>query len=285
MVYRPDVPRQHKDGKVIKYEIPKGAFVRLDCPPRCHPRLGDPSVPLWITEGQKKADSLASRGAVVLCLLGVWNFMGTNTFGGRTLLADFDYVAWNTREVRLVFDSDVTSKRSVRQALDRLSEHLTRKGAKVGVVTLPPLNGNKCGVDDFLVAGHTLRDLEALIHALPPVPTRTPPTGTPAPDAASEDPRPVIQLTAGVDIRATVDTAQQAILALPGEPQLYQRARLLCRIARGIKPPLWLQRSLDAPIIVDANLPYLRELSQQAAQWWKYDKRAKSWDPAHPRGT
>lgn len=174
MVYRPDTPRLSRDGKPIKYEIPKGGGVRLDCPPRCQPRLADPSVPLWLTEGQKKADSLASRGAAVLCLLGVWSFIGKNTFGGNTLLTDFDHVAWNGRDVRLVFDSDVTSKPSVRQALDRLGAHLTNKHASVRMVYLPPIGGKKVGVDDYFVAGHTLQDLEALIEAPRPQPQPAP---------------------------------------------------------------------------------------------------------------
>ncbi|MGH7965777.1 MAG: DUF3854 domain-containing protein, partial [Candidatus Binatia bacterium] len=106
-VYRPDSPRMEKDKKIIKYEIPSGHGVRLDCPPTCRPKLADPSIPLWITEGQKKADSLASRGACVVALLGVWNFKGQNDFGGTTFLADWDYIALNGRDVRIVFDSDV----------------------------------------------------------------------------------------------------------------------------------------------------------------------------------
>lgn len=173
-IYRPDQPLPDAHGQLRKYLLPKGASVRLDCPPRCQPRLTDPSIPLWLTEGQKKADALASHDAVALCLLGVWNFKGKNPFGGTTFLADFDYVAWNAREVRLVFDSDVTSKRGVRQALDRLSEHLRRKGASVRAVYLPHTNGQKCGVDDFVVAGHTLQDLEALIEAPRPQPQPAP---------------------------------------------------------------------------------------------------------------
>ena len=72
-------------------------------------------MPLWLTEGQKKADALASHGAVALCLLGVWNFKGKIP-GGTTLLADWDYVALNGREVRLVFDSDVVTIPGVRKA-------------------------------------------------------------------------------------------------------------------------------------------------------------------------
>jgi hypothetical protein len=69
--YRPDDPRHGRDGKPVKYELPKGASVRLDCPPRCQPLLRDPAVPLWVTEGQKKADALATHGLCAVALLGV----------------------------------------------------------------------------------------------------------------------------------------------------------------------------------------------------------------------
>ena len=65
-IYRPDQPQPDAKGRLRKYLLPKGASVRLDCPPRCRPILADPSMPLWITEGQKKADALASHGAVAL---------------------------------------------------------------------------------------------------------------------------------------------------------------------------------------------------------------------------
>lgn len=72
-VYRPDNARvvedrrsKLRDGtykqRVIKYEQPQGEGVRVDCPPGCRARLGDPATPLFITEGQKKADALAGRG-------------------------------------------------------------------------------------------------------------------------------------------------------------------------------------------------------------------------------
>jgi|RhiMetdeSRZDD1v2_1073273.scaffolds.fasta_scaffold189390_2 uncharacterized protein DUF3854 len=173
-IYRPDHPQPDTNGRLRKYLLPKRASVRLDCPPRCQPLLADPTVPLWFTEGQKKADALASHGAVALCLLGVWNFKGKNPLGGTTILADFDYVAWNGREVRLVFDSDILTLQGVRQALDRLTEHLHRKGATVRVVYLPSTPGKKVGVDDYLVTGHTMQDLEALIEAPRPQPQPVP---------------------------------------------------------------------------------------------------------------
>jgi len=169
MVYRPDAPRHGKDGKALKYEIPKGARVRLDCPPRCHAQLADPSMPLWITEGQKKADALASHGLCAIDLLGVWNFKGKNTFGGTTLLADFDYLALKGRQVRIVFDNDWMTKGPVRQALDRLTEHLQRKGAQVSVVYLPQEGGQKLAVDDYLLT-HSVQDLAGLVEGPRPQP-------------------------------------------------------------------------------------------------------------------
>jgi Domain of unknown function (DUF3854) len=169
MVYRPDTPRLRRDGKPIKYELPKTTGVRLDCPPRCRPMLADPATPQWLTEGQKKADAMASHGLCAIALLGVWNFKGKNPFGGTTLLADFDYIAWNGRDVRIVFENDLMTKPQVRRALDRLTEHLHRKGAHVTAVYLPQTDGKKIGVDDYLLS-HTVQELEGLIQAPRPQP-------------------------------------------------------------------------------------------------------------------
>ncbi len=189
VVFRPDNPRvieEKKKGKnpdgtypchVIKYEYPKGAPMRVDCPPFCRPLLANPKLRIWITEGQKKADALASVGECAIALLGVWNFKGRNAEGGTTILADFDYIAWQEREVRIVFDSDVAEKPEVHQAMDRLRYHLRNKHARVAVVYLPAAPGGaKQGVDDFLGAGHSLEDLLALAEA-PRIESDAPTTG------------------------------------------------------------------------------------------------------------
>ena len=173
-VYRPDSPRviedkkqRESDGKykqkVIKYEMPKGEKMRLDVPPRCRANIGDPTIPLWITEGQKKADALASAGLCAIALLGVWNFIGTNDRGGKVFLSDFLDIALNNgRPVRIVFDSDVMTKPEVKQALEVLTQRLQRKGAMIQHVYLPG-GKNKTGVDDWLAEGHTVEDLEDLV--------------------------------------------------------------------------------------------------------------------------
>ena len=72
--FRSDSPRLNNKGKPIKYETPRGATNRIDCPPACQKLLADPNVPLWITEGVKKGDSLASQGECVIDLTGIWNW-------------------------------------------------------------------------------------------------------------------------------------------------------------------------------------------------------------------
>ena len=187
-VYRPDTPRSvaiadRRDpatgvvpSRAVKYEMPAGTPMRVDCPPPCRLWLADPAVSLWITEGQKKADALASRGLCAIALLGVWNWRGTNAAGGKTMLADFDLIAWNGRAVRIVFDSDLMTKQPVRQALDRLTTLLQLRKAQVTAVYLPAgPDGDKQGVDDYLAAGHTTRQLEALAEAPRPEPRAAPP--------------------------------------------------------------------------------------------------------------
>lgn len=188
--YGPDAPRESQSGKPRKYEFPAGSAMRLDCPPDCRPALSDPAAPLWITEGQKKADALASRGLCAVALLGVWNFKGRNEHGGVTWLADWDYVALKGRDVRIVFDSDVMFKPGVRQALERLREHLRRKGAHVSAVYLPGGRDHKVGVDDFLLT-HTPAELEALVDAPRPAPAPAAPLVELLDEAPAELRRPL----------------------------------------------------------------------------------------------
>ena len=146
--------------------------MRLDCSPLCLPDLGDPTVPLWITEGQKKGDALASAGT------------GGHRAAGRVELAGAQPPrrpdrcwptgsGWRSTGGRSssAFDSDVTSKPEVQAALRRLRAFLQNKGAHVDVVYLPHgERGAKQGVDDYLAAGHSVADLVALVDRPRPQP-------------------------------------------------------------------------------------------------------------------
>jgi hypothetical protein len=163
IVYRPDTPRL-VDGTPRKYDQAEDSPVRLDCPPRCRAALLNPDVPLWITEGYKKGDSLASRGVCALDLPGVWGFRVPKTIDPRQPpLPDWRYVQLADRIVTIVFDSDVSRNTHVAQARDVLAQFLAGRGAHVRYCTLPPqASGAKCGVDDYFALGHTLADLERL---------------------------------------------------------------------------------------------------------------------------
>ena len=156
---RPDEPRI-KRGKALKYETPAGSRMTLDVHPRAREGLGNPAVPLFVTEGVKKGDCLVSHGLCAVAVLGVWNWRGTNAQGGKVALADWETVALSDRTVYVVFDSDVMVKREVHQALERLSEFLKQRGAKVAFIYLPGGDGAaKQGVDDYLAAAHSVDDL------------------------------------------------------------------------------------------------------------------------------
>jgi hypothetical protein len=159
---RPDEPRV-VDGKIVKYEFPRGSRMVLDVPAWVRGRMSDPSVPLFITEGSRKADAAVSKGLCCIALLGVWNFRGTNEHGGKTALGDWESISLNGRTVYICFDSDAMHKEPVHQALVRLRAFLVSRGADVWLIYLPPSEtGAKVGLDDFLAAGSSKEALLAL---------------------------------------------------------------------------------------------------------------------------
>lgn len=82
---RPDEPRvDQRRGRIVKYETAAGRPVVVDAHPHTWDRLGDPAIPLFVTEGIRKADSAISVGLCCLALLGVWNWRGANDKGGTT---------------------------------------------------------------------------------------------------------------------------------------------------------------------------------------------------------
>ncbi len=192
--YRPDDPRE-RDGKPVKYETPTGQRNDLDVPPGVAADLDDPGVPLWVTEGVKKADCGAINGLCIVALPGVWSWRGRNGKNGKVAVPGWHDVALNDRRVILAFDGDVTRKRSVRSALDELARYLSSKGASVEFLHLPD-EADKVGLDDYLAAGHTVDELRSLIRPEPPAVVdpapveRDAPAAEPAP-ATAVDPVPL----------------------------------------------------------------------------------------------
>lgn len=160
---RPDTPRvSSKTGKAVKYETLAARRVFLDVPCKARVNIGDPKLPLFITEGVRKADSAVSKGLCCIALLGIWNWRGTNEQGGKVALADWESVALNGRRIFIAFDSDADQKHQIRKALLRLKRFLESRGTDVQVLHIPSgPGGTKVGLDDFFAAGHTVDELLA----------------------------------------------------------------------------------------------------------------------------
>ena len=168
---KPDKPREQKKGKLIKYESPIEEANRAYFPPATRGVLADPTKPILVTEGEKKAAKADQEGFPCVGLVGVygWNKPRSNDKvskgdGSWELIADLADVPWKDRSVVIAFDSDITGKPEVQWAERKLAETLARADAKVFFVRIPPTkDGGKQGLDDFLiVAGREgLNDLIA----------------------------------------------------------------------------------------------------------------------------
>lgn len=181
--YRPDDPREVR-GRVVKYETPSGQRNGLDVPPGIGAKVLNSEVPLWITEGSKKADAGVDAGLCVVSMTGVWNWTAPKKSKDEPhrLMETLREVPLDGRQVVLAFDGDVARKPQVHQACEALAQKLTDRGATVAYLHLPDTD-DKTGLDDYLAAGHTAEDLQTLVKP-------TLPSGKSA--AAALNPCPVV---------------------------------------------------------------------------------------------
>lgn len=169
----PDLEQQpdgtHKEK--AKYLSPPGRANMLYLTPGTLPEhLTDASLPVAITEGEKKVLSLyrlahteaPARAPRFLAVgvSGVWNWRSTvgktqDANGARCdvkgVIPDFDRIAWQGRTVHIAFDANVATNESVGAARRGLAKELARRGAKVRFVNLPQEAGIN-GIDDLLAA-------------------------------------------------------------------------------------------------------------------------------------
>src|SRR5918998_2608911 len=151
---KPDNPLiEERNGKSRprKYETPAGSGIRLSVPPRALPMMRDVQRALYITEGDKKADALASVGECCISLQGVqcWR-----------VLEDWEEVKLYGREAVIAFDADVMVNPNVQKALRGLAAFLRERGALVKHLLWPErYRGTKVGIDNYLAAGGKTLDL------------------------------------------------------------------------------------------------------------------------------
>jgi len=153
-----------------KYLQPKGTGVRLYVPPGVKAFQGKAHVPLWVTEGEKKALRLAQEGIAAVALGGVWNFRNPDRTDLMPELQEWlpelqecftELQEWDGRgrRVYLAFDADLWEKPQVQDALYEFACRLAARDAVVHVVTWAPEIGK--GIDDALESGKaTLKELQ-----------------------------------------------------------------------------------------------------------------------------
>ena len=160
---RPFETRNAKDDSVslTKYVQAKGTGSHLFFGPSLWDgdALRDVSIPLWITEGEKKCLSAESHGLCCIALPGVtqWHLKGEK----KQLHPYFAHVALRGRRIYLAFDADALANKDVRAQELALARALEAAGADVRIVRFPQ---DAAKIDDFL-ATHELSELHALAQA------------------------------------------------------------------------------------------------------------------------
>jgi hypothetical protein len=108
----------------------------------------EPSEPVLITEGEKKAACACKKKLLTIGLGGVSNFRGPD----KQLLPELQEFNWKDRSVWIVFDSDQSANPQVAREQSILAMMLRDRGAIVKAIKLPSSkNGEKVALDDFLM--------------------------------------------------------------------------------------------------------------------------------------
>ena len=162
---KPDNPAK-RDGKPVKYLQPSGQAVRPYFPPGVREQLETLTQEVIITEGEKKSLCGTQHGFPTIGLTGV---EGWHKKRSTALSPDLAAISWKRRPTFIIFDSDSASNPNVRDAECQAGAAFAREGADVKVVRLPAgPNGEKVGLDDFLVAYGTGALRKLMDEAEPP---------------------------------------------------------------------------------------------------------------------
>jgi Domain of unknown function (DUF3854) len=122
---RSDKPQVGKDGKEIKYKLPRGTVYMLDVHPSMTSEVAASSHPLYVTEGTLKADALVSAGFPAVGLNGVWGWMRK-----KKPLDDWNHILLQDRDIYIVFDSDIATNPDIAESARRLKRFLVGGGAR-----------------------------------------------------------------------------------------------------------------------------------------------------------
>ena len=160
---------RRKDGTKPKYETAQASGVTLDVNPLMLDEVRNGTGDLYVTEGAKKVDALASWGLPAVGVIGVHNFAVKGT-KGTVPLPCWRHINLNGRTVIIVYDADSRTNSNVQLGLARAVKMLEALGACVLVVYLPPVNGDdKAGVDNYKAGGGSKAELRLMARPFEPV--------------------------------------------------------------------------------------------------------------------
>ena len=158
------------DGATPKYLTPKGKGNQVYFSPLLRAKALSGSDPLFITEGEKCADSANYYGFATVGLAGVNSWKDKTHRDGLPELKDINL---RRRRLYIVFDSDIATNPNVALAAESFAKWASdpQKGrsADVRLLQLPcELDGRKNGFDDFLMR-HGSAQLTRLAQIAQPV--------------------------------------------------------------------------------------------------------------------
>jgi len=134
------------NGGTMRYYQPAGSAPRLYFSQRAWAARTDPSVPLVVTEGEKKTLAADQVGLACFGVGGLWSWLQDGA-----PIPDLDQVDYVGRPVWLVPDSDVWTRPELLQPVYALGKELESRGAMVSVVKLSAgEKSEKVGLDEYL---------------------------------------------------------------------------------------------------------------------------------------
>jgi putative DNA primase/helicase len=111
--------------------------------------------PVYVCEGEKKTLAALQAGLNAAGIGGLWNWL-TN---GEPI-EDLKLIDWDGRDVAIIPDSDVFHRQDLLRAVYALGRELRERGASVSVAQIPQPAETKVGLDDYLVLGGSIEELE-----------------------------------------------------------------------------------------------------------------------------
>jgi putative DNA primase/helicase len=135
-------------------------------------------IPIYIGEGEKKADRTAQAGYATIGLPGIYGWLDSSPRADEEdveasrVLPELQYLAkldiFKGREVCICFDSDLVQKWQVKYALKALAGWIEEMGGHPKIVLLPTEpDRKKNGADDFIVRHGEAAFAELVYHATP----------------------------------------------------------------------------------------------------------------------